>query len=69
MDRRKKADNDLMQDAEKSEGCISTRACMRKEWEVQTRLCLRRHPRTKIVPFRERGADGKYGNKDLGPFY
>lgn len=37
-----------MQDAEKSEGCASTRACTRKEWEVQMRLCLQRHPRTKI---------------------
>lgn len=45
---KKKADNDLMQDAEKSEGCISTKACTREEQKVQTRLCFRRHPRTKI---------------------
>lgn len=60
----------LMQEEEKSEGCVPTKARKRKEWQARPRLCLLSHPRTKVGlltgPFRKRGADGREGNKDLG---
>lgn len=59
----------LMQEEEKSEGCIPTKASKRKEWQTRPQLCLLSHPRTKVGlltgPFRERGADEREGNKDL----
>lgn len=59
----------LMQEEEKSEGCVPTKARKRKERQVRPRPCLLSHPRTKVGlltgPCRERGADVSEGNKGL----
>lgn len=57
-----------MQEEEKSEDCISTKASQRKEWEMKTRRCLLSQPRTKIglliCALGGGGAGGKEGNED-----
>lgn len=58
-----------MQEEEKSEGCIPTKASKRKEWQTRPQLCLLSHPRTKVGlltgPFRERG--GRRKGRKQGP--
>lgn len=59
----------LMQEEEKSEGCVPTKARKRKERQARPRPCLLSHPRTKVGlltgPCRERGADVREGSKGL----
>lgn len=60
----------LMQEEEKSEGCVPTKARKRKERQARRpRPCLLSHPRTKVGlltgPCRERGADVREGSKGL----